>query len=462
MADRPVKRFVVPVTGSGVGLDMSGNRPSYFVHHHYKQYHQQPRQPNNNNKQQQQQQQQHQQQQHQQQNQPHHQNQHSYQYRVPVVDQYNFGLSAGGTGGHDGEHPSDGYYQQGGGDGAFNMDTNGFTDFAPSAGPSSPFSVSPPSPVGPSEFQSSLFNGNEHGGGTTGGHVFDTADFGKESPSAGYTTGRDAAASSGYDYKPQQAPVIHKSVYVHVAPPDDEPPRKQRVILPDVPPKKNYQIVFIKAPTAPPLLAPIIPPPPQHSDKTLIYVLHPKQEEAPPIHIPAPPVTQPLKPEVYFIKYKKREESNGGALPSPGDEFGHGGGVSPSSPGEEFGGGDVSGGYPHRRYGRGDRTHESNDGSPSTDDLHDEDENGATSLEQRERVTDDDDDDGGDRHHDAETLTATVDPRTTTMTTDTTVDRSLRGGYSAELDDASGDSSNRNEMHVQPSVITTPKGKNGH
>lgn len=89
---------------------------------------------------------------------------------------------------------------------------------------------------------------------------------------------------------------------MHIAPPEEEVPR-QKVIVPRIPPKKNYQIVFIKAPTPPPPSVPVIPPFPPQSDKTLIYVLHPKPEEAPPIHIPAPPQNVPVKPEVYFIRY---------------------------------------------------------------------------------------------------------------------------------------------------------------
>lgn len=124
------------------------------------------------------------------------------------------------------------------------------------------------------------------GGGHTGG--------------GGGTGSRTNGGSSEAGYNDVQ-PVIHKSVYVHVAPQEEEVP-KQKVILPKIAPKKNYQIVFIKAPTPAPPSAPVIPPFPPQSDKTLIYVLHPKPEEAPPIHIPAPPQNAPVKPEVYFIR----------------------------------------------------------------------------------------------------------------------------------------------------------------
>lgn len=48
----------------------------------------------------------------------------------------------------------------------------------------------------------------------------------------------------------------------------------------------------------------MIPLQPQNEEKTLVYVLVKKPEEAPEVHIPTPAPTQPSKPEVYFIRYK--------------------------------------------------------------------------------------------------------------------------------------------------------------
>ncbi|XP_065213227.1 probable ATP-dependent RNA helicase ddx17 [Planococcus citri] len=161
---------------------------------------------------------------------------------------------------------------------------------------------------------SSSFGGSGGGGGGGGGSHFEggSTNFGGGYGGDGGGGGGGGSGSSEAGYHNVQ-PVIHKSVYVHVAPQEDEVP-KQKIILPKITPKKNYQIVFIKAPTPPPPAAPVIPPFPPQSDKTLIYVLHPKPEEAPPIHIPAPPQNAPVKPEVYFIKYKtkkEQEENNG-------------------------------------------------------------------------------------------------------------------------------------------------------
>lgn len=103
---------------------------------------------------------------------------------------------------------------------------------------------------------------------------------------------------------PQQAPVIHKHVYVHVPPPEPTvfvPKKPQQ----QAPPQKHYKIVFIKAPTPPPPAVPDIPlPPPSVEQKTLIYVLVKKPDEAPEIITTTPAPTQPSKPEVYFIRYK--------------------------------------------------------------------------------------------------------------------------------------------------------------
>lgn len=104
---------------------------------------------------------------------------------------------------------------------------------------------------------------------------------------------------------PQQAPVIHKHVYVHVPPPEPTYYAPKKPVQPPPPPQKHYKIVFIKAPTPPPPTVPDIPAiAPPAEQKTLIYVLVKKPDDAPEIHIPTPAPTQPSKPEVYFIRYK--------------------------------------------------------------------------------------------------------------------------------------------------------------
>lgn len=69
-------------------------------------------------------------------------------------------------------------------------------------------------------------------------------------------------------------------------------------------PQKHYRIVFIKAPTEPPVTLPAIPLQPPDEEKTLVYVLVKKREELPELVLPKPVSTTPSKPEVYFIRYK--------------------------------------------------------------------------------------------------------------------------------------------------------------
>lgn len=128
-------------------------------------------------------------------------------------------------------------------------------------------------------------------------------------PSPSYSAPSSSYGAPAPVYGPPQQPTVHKHVYVHVPPPDNElpPPRKQ-IYVP--PPQKHYKIVFIKAPTPPTPTAPIIPVQPQNEEKTLVYVLVKKPEEQPDIVIPTPAPTQPAKPEVYFIRYKTQVRSS--------------------------------------------------------------------------------------------------------------------------------------------------------
>ncbi|KAI5718510.1 hypothetical protein M8J77_022331 [Diaphorina citri] len=191
-------------------------------------------------------------------------------------------------------------------------------------------------------------SGGSHGGGGGGGGGF-----------LGGGGGHGGFGGFGGSDGGHQTPIIHKSAYVYVAPPDEDVP-KQKVIIEQPAPKKNYQIVFIKAPNPPKQEVPVIPPllSPQ-SDKTLIYVLHPKPEAAPPIHIPAPPLHKPNKPEVYFIRYKTQNHKDDGGSGSGeyggGFNSGFGGdshGFSNNARGGYSGGGSDLNGFQHVRYGR--------------------------------------------------------------------------------------------------------------
>lgn len=109
------------------------------------------------------------------------------------------------------------------------------------------------------------------------------------------------------------APIIHKHVYVHIAPPEPEytTPRRPSEVLPA---QKHYRIIFIKAPTQTAPTLPSLPPVVENEEKTIVYVLVKRPDEAPEIVIPTPASTVPSKPEVYFIRYKTQEAST----PAPG------------------------------------------------------------------------------------------------------------------------------------------------
>ncbi|XP_068082116.1 WAS/WASL-interacting protein family member 3-like [Anabrus simplex] len=156
---------------------------------------------------------------------------------------------------------------------------------------------------------------------------------------------------------PQQAPVIHKHVYVHVPPPEPTYYAPKKALPPPPPPQKHYKIVFIKAPTPPPPTVPDIPPiAPPAEQKTLIYVLVKKPEEAPEITIPTPAPTKPSKPEVYFIRYKTQKQEGYPPAQPPSSDYGppasapgsnYGAPAAPSAPSGQYGAPSGGGGGPY-------------------------------------------------------------------------------------------------------------------
>lgn len=131
------------------------------------------------------------------------------------------------------------------------------------------------------------------GGGTRGGLI----------GGGGTVGGFDVGTGGGFG----GTSLIQKHIYVHVPPPEPEEHIAQR--LPQFrPAQKHYKIVFIKAPTPPTPTAANIQLPGQDEQKTLIYVLVKKPDEAEALNIQQPAPTQPSKPEVYFIKYKTQKQ----------------------------------------------------------------------------------------------------------------------------------------------------------
>ncbi|XP_016932272.1 transcription factor sma-9 [Drosophila suzukii] len=111
----------------------------------------------------------------------------------------------------------------------------------------------------------------------------------------------------------QRPAIVTKDIYIHSAPEETEELRQDEPQLENVPIRKNYRIVFIKAPsqnlkyTA----AALKRAQSSNEEKTVIYVLSKKPDLT--------EIQQQLqvtqseakvhKPEVYFIKYKTQEEA---------------------------------------------------------------------------------------------------------------------------------------------------------
>lgn len=104
-----------------------------------------------------------------------------------------------------------------------------------------------------------------------------------------------------------ESALITKNIYVHVPPEEPEVYQASAPIQTSVP-KTHYKIIFIKAPNPPTPVRQVLPAPVQDEHKTLVYVLVKKPEEQQPLVLPSPAPTEPSKPEVYFIKYKQRQQ----------------------------------------------------------------------------------------------------------------------------------------------------------
>lgn len=105
----------------------------------------------------------------------------------------------------------------------------------------------------------------------------------------------------------QIQPIVTKHFYVHAAPEDPEE-RVEPQYVTIGRPQKNYKVIFIKAPTYR-TSSQIIPILPKNEEKTIVYVLSKKPSYHPTIEIPEQPVTEPSKPDVFFIKYKTAAEA---------------------------------------------------------------------------------------------------------------------------------------------------------
>ncbi|XP_043653544.1 uncharacterized protein LOC122620238 [Drosophila teissieri] len=111
----------------------------------------------------------------------------------------------------------------------------------------------------------------------------------------------------------QRPAIVTKDIYIHSAPEENEELRQDEPQLENLPIRKNYRIVFIKAPTQnlKYTAAALKRAQSSNEEKTVIYVLSKKPDLT--------EIQQQLqvtqseakvqKPEVYFIKYKTQEEA---------------------------------------------------------------------------------------------------------------------------------------------------------
>jgi len=122
-----------------------------------------------------------------------------------------------------------------------------------------------------------------------------------------YATQSSLGQQQSYQSVQQLPPIITKHFYVHAAPEDPEEQAGPRFVQVGRA-RKNYKVIFIKAPTYGSSQQ-IIPVLPQNEEKTIVYVLSKKPLLNQEVQVPEQPVTEPTKPDVFFIKYKNQEEA---------------------------------------------------------------------------------------------------------------------------------------------------------
>lgn len=127
------------------------------------------------------------------------------------------------------------------------------------------------------------------------------------------SSGQSLQQPSYQNFPQQQQTIITKDIYIHSAPEDLEQETGLNNQYENTPIRKNYRIVFIKAPSQNLnfATAALKRAQPNHEEKTVIYVLSKKPDLS--------EVQQQLaqvnneqkshKPEVYFIKYRTQEEA---------------------------------------------------------------------------------------------------------------------------------------------------------
>lgn len=127
--------------------------------------------------------------------------------------------------------------------------------------------------------------------------------------SGGFSSGGSSQFSSSATQTSSGATQVSKNLYFFSAPEEPEEPIRPRINVAQAPAQKNYKIIFIKTPEFRQQSVVNVPVASQNEEKTLVYVLVKRPEEGPTVNVQASSAVKPSKPEVYFIKYRTRQEA---------------------------------------------------------------------------------------------------------------------------------------------------------
>lgn len=119
----------------------------------------------------------------------------------------------------------------------------------------------------------------------------------------------NAQFSSSVSASSSGAAQVSKNLYFFAAPEEPEEPIRPRVNVVQAPAQKNYKIIFIKTPEFRQQSVVNVPVVSQNEEKTVVYVLVKRPEDGPQVNVQASSSSAPAKPEVYFIKYRTKEEA---------------------------------------------------------------------------------------------------------------------------------------------------------
>lgn len=126
---------------------------------------------------------------------------------------------------------------------------------------------------------------------------------------AGYSSGFDTQYTASLSQSSAGATQVSKNLYFFSAPDEPEEPIRPRINVAQAPAQKNYKIIFIKTPEFRQQSVVNVPVVSQNEEKTLVYVLVKRPEDGPQVNVQASSASKPSKPEVFFIKYKTKEEA---------------------------------------------------------------------------------------------------------------------------------------------------------